>query len=104
MGGTESDVVAQLRDELKLSNEQIQTLQQKIQEFNQIQADADKPSRKNEVKGGVVKIIEPYCLFARTVPVRDRRGHPSYSSSSTATVPGHSQGHASKSRENAIRP
>ena len=61
--------MAKLRDELKLANEQIQNLQRKIQEFNQKQANAKKPSRKDEVKDGVVKIIEPYIknVLMRTV-------------------------------------
>ena len=61
LAGTEGgDALAKLRDELKLAHEKIQTLQQQIQEFDQKQADAKKPSRKDEVKDGVVKIIEPY--------------------------------------------
>ena len=61
MAGTEGgDAVAKLCDELKLANEQIQNLQRQIQEFDQKQANAKKPSRKDEVKDGVVKIIEPY--------------------------------------------
>ena len=70
MAGTEGgDAVAKLRDELKLANEQIQNLQRQIQEFDQNQADAKKPSRKDEVKDGVVKIIKPYVrdVLMRTV-------------------------------------
>ena len=56
----EGEAVAQLRDELKLANEQTEALQLQIQEHNKKKAKARKSSRKNEQKSGVLKIIEPY--------------------------------------------